>query len=173
MADINIDEATVWNLVWADGENHNDRDTPPAEKIEAGWADKEFPPNEWFNWLQYRTDKRLSSLESPVEFIKKFSQHGTRGATLAAGSTYGDDNENNDYVPVYLVGHDHLQVYLDGVLCLAGETYEEVGASGELSSKIKWRVAIDDTYDILCVAPNRANMPWLNPEQAQASAETD
>lgn len=133
------------NTVWASGANA-DIAAPSVEKIALGWADKEYPPNEWFNWLQNRTDTRLNVLEdSRIRMVDKMDPHSDTRSTYALNSQYT--------VPAYVVGTGELQVYIDGVLCNKGESYDEVGAAGNTSTKIKWLQAIDKTYDILSRAP--------------------
>ena len=134
------------DTVWASNVNA-DIAAPSVEKIATGWLDEEYPPNEWFNWLQNRTDTRLNNLEdSHVKLVEQLDQHERSGR-----STY---NNNSQYtVPSYIVGDNTLKVYVDGILCNKGETYAEVGNTGTTSTKIKWLQEIDNTYDIYCTAP--------------------
>lgn len=74
------------------------------------------------------------------------SPAGSRAAAIAANVNYA--------VPAYVVGSGRLQVWLDGVLCMAGPNagqhqYKEIGAAGAASSVIQWHQAIPTTLDIL------------------------
>lgn len=133
-------------LVWASSAGSAGKQAPSAEKIALGWADNEYPPNEWFNWHQNRTDTRLNDLEDKyVRMNELVDTHSASRATYTANSVYT--------VPAYEVGAGTLQVYLDGIRCNPGESYAEVGASGNTSTQIKWLQDVDKTYDILCCAP--------------------
>ena len=58
-------------------------------------------------------------------------QHSlSRGSDIAENGTFG--------VPAYVVGSGSLLVWLDGVLCVQGESYAETGTSGQTSSQIKF-----------------------------------
>lgn len=134
------------DTVWA---SNNDAEilNPGPTKIAQGWLDEEYPPNEWFNWLQNRTDTRLNNLEdSHVRLVEQLDQHERSGR-----STYANNSEYT--VPSYTVGDGQLKVYLDGILCNKGESYNEVGNTGTTSTKIKWLQAVDNSYDIFCTAP--------------------
>lgn len=63
----------------------------------------------------------------PVQTISE-----SRAAVLSAGTEYT--------VPEYVVGHNNLAVYLDGVRVFAGASdgFTEVGNAGTLSTKIKF-----------------------------------
>lgn len=54
-------------------------------------------------------------------------------------SRASDIAENGNFgVPAYVVGSGSLLVWLDGVLCIPGESYSETGTSGQPSSQIKF-----------------------------------
>ena len=42
-----------------------------------------------------------------------------------------------------------LEVYLDGVACMVGDQYTEVGSKGQTSTKITWNIEIATDRDIL------------------------
>ena len=74
-----------------------------------------------------------------------FSAAGTRGAVIAAREDFT--------VPEYSVGGCRLEVFLDGLRCVCGETdaaqYTEVGSTGTQSTIIRWHDDIPADYDIL------------------------
>ena len=74
-----------------------------------------------------------------------FSAAGTRGAVIAAGADFS--------VPEYSVGGCRLEVFLDGLRCVCGETdatqYTEVGSTGTQSTIIRWHDDIPADCDIL------------------------
>ena len=74
-----------------------------------------------------------------------FSAAGTREDAIAAGADFS--------VPEYAVGGHRLEVFLDGLRCVCGETdaaqYTEVGSTGTQSSIIRWHADIPADYDIL------------------------
>lgn len=73
-----------------------------------------------------------------------FSAAGTREAVIAAREDFT--------VPEYTVGGCRLEVFLDGLRCVRGETeaaqYAEVGAKGETSTIIRWHDDIPADCDI-------------------------
>jgi len=71
------------------------------------------------------------------------SPAGGRTAAIAAGEEWT--------VPAYVVGGAELEIYLDGVACMAGTTgqYSEVGESGASSVTIVWNIDIPTDMDIL------------------------
>ena len=42
-----------------------------------------------------------------------------------------------------------LEVFLDGVACMIGEQYAEVGSKGQTSTKITWNIEVATDRDIL------------------------
>ena len=74
-----------------------------------------------------------------------FSAAGTRGAVIAAGTDFT--------VPEYSGGGCRLEVFLDGLRCVCGETdaaqYTEVGSTGTQSTIIRWHDDIPADCDIL------------------------
>lgn len=66
---------------------------------------------------------------------------GSRSAAIVAGTQFT--------VPQYEVGSVALEVYLDGVACMIGEQYAEVGSQGQTSTKIVWNIEVDTDRDIL------------------------
>lgn len=69
------------------------------------------------------------------------SPAGTRQADIAA---------NTDFtVPLYRTGADSLLVYLDGILCLKGESYAETGTAGSASTAIQFLQTIPTTMDVV------------------------
>lgn len=52
-------------------------------------------------------------------------------------------------VPQYEVGSVALEVFLDGVACMIGEQYAEVGSQGQTSTKIVWNIEVATDRDIL------------------------
>lgn len=73
-----------------------------------------------------------------------FSAAGTREGAVAAGADFT--------VPPYVVGGHRLEVFLDGLRCVCGETeaaqYVEVGNAGALSTVIRWHDDILADNDI-------------------------
>lgn len=69
------------------------------------------------------------------------SPAGSRSAAIEAGTQFT--------VPQYEVGSMALEVYLDGVACMAGEQYAESGATGQTSTAITWNMEIATDRDIL------------------------
>ena len=69
------------------------------------------------------------------------SPAGSRSAAIEAGSQFS--------VPQYEVGSVALEVFLDGVACMIGEQYAEVGSQGQTSTKIVWNIEIATDRDIL------------------------
>ena len=83
--------------------------------------------------------------ERDVPALTLHSPAGSRAATIVAGADFT--------VPSYRVGFAELQVWLDGVLCIAGDNsehcqYLEVGAKGSPSTIIRWHDDIAVSYDI-------------------------
>ncbi len=74
-----------------------------------------------------------------------FSAAGTREGIIAAGEDFT--------VPPYNVGEHRLEVFLDGLRCVCGETdaaqYTEVGSTGTQSTIIRWHDDIPADCDIL------------------------
>ena len=66
---------------------------------------------------------------------------GSRSAAIDAGSQFT--------VPQYEVEASMLEVYLDGVACMIGEQYAEVGSKGQTSTKITWNIEVATDRDIL------------------------
>lgn len=78
-----------------------------------------------------------------------YSAANTRGAAIAANTNYT--------VPAYVVGNNSLQVCLDGIPCVCGNTaaqhqYKEIGTAGASSTTIQWHDAIAATYSITIIA---------------------
>lgn len=73
-----------------------------------------------------------------------FSAAGTRKAVIAAREDFT--------VPEYSVGGCRLEVFLDGLRCVCGETeaaqYAEVGATGKNSTIIRWHDDIPAEHEI-------------------------
>ena len=69
------------------------------------------------------------------------SPAGSRSAAIEAGSQFS--------VPQYEVGSVALEVFLDGVACMIGEQYAEVGSQGQTSTQITWNIEIATDRDIL------------------------
>ena len=77
------------------------------------------------------------------------SPANTRSAIVPAGSVYT--------VPAYTVGAGALSIYLDGLLCLAGENaavhqYKELGTAGNTGTTIAWHDAIAVSREITVIA---------------------
>ncbi|PWL59090.1 MAG: hypothetical protein DBY37_10690 [Desulfovibrionaceae bacterium] len=74
-----------------------------------------------------------------------FSAAGTREEVVVAGADFT--------VPEYMVGAHRLEVFLDGLRCVCGETdaaqYTEVGSTGTQSTIIRWHDNIPADCDIL------------------------
>ena len=74
-----------------------------------------------------------------------FSAAGTREGIIAAGEDFT--------VPEYTFGGHRLEVFLDGLRCVAGAAenaqYAEVGKTGTRSTIIRWHDDIPVDYDIL------------------------
>ena len=73
------------------------------------------------------------------------SLSGTRTETIQAGSRFT--------VPAFVVGSGTLQVYFDGLYCMAGEDkeiyqYREAGEVGQISTAIIWHDDIAPVHDI-------------------------
>ncbi len=73
------------------------------------------------------------------------SLSGTRAETVQAGSKFT--------VPAFVVGSGALQVYFDGLYCMAGEDkeiyqYREAGEVGQISTAIIWHDDIAPVHDI-------------------------
>lgn len=66
---------------------------------------------------------------------------GSRSAAIQPGEQFS--------VPQYEVGSVALEVYLDGVACMVGEQYAEVGSKGQTSTKIVWNIEVATDRDIL------------------------
>ena len=66
---------------------------------------------------------------------------GSHSVAIAAGTQFT--------VPQYEVGSVALEVFLDGVACMIGEQYAEVGSKGQTSTKIVWNIEIATDRDIL------------------------
>lgn len=66
---------------------------------------------------------------------------GSRSAAIQPGGQFS--------VPQYEVGTSMLEVYLDGVACILGAQYAEVGSKGQLSTKISWLFEVSVDRDIL------------------------
>lgn len=69
------------------------------------------------------------------------SPAGSRSAAIEAGSQFT--------VPQYEVGSVALEVFLDGVACMVGDQYTEVGSKGQTSTQITWNIEIATDRDIL------------------------
>lgn len=163
----------------ADGGNNVQMPTP--EKIASGWVQRDYPPNEYFNWWQNRADSRLDDLESPRLMNTAYSAANVREGVLADGSQYD--------VPEYVVGSGQLKVFLDGILCMCAGvynstgttvsdtpegTYFEVGQNGNASTTIKWNnsTGIATDIEIFVAVPNRATEnTYIEAAAEQAVAE--
>lgn len=66
---------------------------------------------------------------------------GERAAAIPAGTEFT--------VPAYVVGGAQLEVYLDGVACMQGGQYSEVGDADASSDKIVWNIDVSPDRDIL------------------------
>lgn len=135
-------------IIWADKSAANDLVAPTTDKQHLGWVEGEQPPHEYFNWMQNQNDRRLTYLESPVTWNIWKSYVNTRTETISAGVEFT--------VPEYVVGAEHLEVYLDGVYCFIDETYQEVGVKGAPSTVIKWMSDISPEYSIMIRTPIKA-----------------
>lgn len=69
------------------------------------------------------------------------SPAGSRSAAIAAGTQCT--------VPQYEVGSVALEVFLDGVACMVGDQYTEVGSKGQTSTQIAWNIEVATDRDIL------------------------
>ena len=69
------------------------------------------------------------------------SPAGGRSAAIEAGSQFT--------VPQYEVEASMLEVYLDGVACMLGDQYTEVGSKGQPSTQITWNIEVATDRDIL------------------------
>lgn len=69
------------------------------------------------------------------------SPAGSRSAAIEAGTQFT--------VPQYEVEASMLEVYLDGVACMVGDQYTEVGSKGQTSTQIVWNIEIATDRDIL------------------------
>ena len=69
------------------------------------------------------------------------SPAGSRSAAIEAGSQFS--------VPQYEVESAMLEVYLDGVACMLGDQYTEVGSKGQTSTQITWNIEVATDRDIL------------------------
>lgn len=137
-------------MIWASDATVQDCLIPPEQKIKQGWERSEKPPHQWFNWYMNRTDKRLTNMEEPVHSYMQRWDARDRTDVITAHSRFD--------LPVrYIVGGNHLRVYLDGILCEPGEDaqYVECGDEGTESSYIRWNDDIDVEYDIRIEIPVR------------------
>lgn len=132
-------------IAWADTAAAADLVAPDTAKQHLGWTYGEQPPHEYFNWMQNRTDTRLARLEAPSAMTTATSEAYARQAVIEADTLY--------QVPEYVVGAGHLQVFLDGLECVLGETYLEVGASGNTSTHITFEDNIPTSFRITAKAP--------------------
>lgn len=76
---------------------------------------------------------------------ERIEMQGIGSPTLAVSqSREAIVKANTNYtVPAYVVGNHGLQIFLDGVLCVAGTdastcTYKEIGAAGSSSTTIQF-----------------------------------
>ena len=76
-----------------------------------------------------------------AQAVELRSPAGSRSAAIEAGSQFS--------VPQYEVGSVALEVFLDGVACMIGEQYAEVGSQGQTSTQITWNIEIATDRDIL------------------------
>ena len=141
------------HIIWASEAEASHVLAPSAEKIAQGW-DVEVPPHEYFNWWMNRVDERLAVLESPVENHTRRWFAKDRTATVLA-------NERFDLPAAYIVGGNHLKVFIDGLLCEVGEDaqYVECGTPGTESTYIRFNDDIEVEYDIRVEIPIRAVEP--------------
>ena len=135
------------NVIWASEAPESNVAAPSTDKQKQGWI-KEIPPHEWFNWYMNRTDTRLTQLEEPWTASIFTSAAGTREDVIPA-------NEKFQLPAKYIVGAGQLRVFLDGILCEAGEAnqYLEAGQPGELSDYIRFNDTIDPSHDIRVEIP--------------------
>ena len=141
-------------LIWASEADLQDKLAPSTEKAAKGWVEMEVPPHQWFNWYMNRTDTRLATMETPTTSYMRRWSSGGRTETILAHQRFN--------LPVsYIVGGNHLRVFLDGVLCEPGEgnQYIECGVPGSESDYIRWNDDIDPTYDIRIEVPVRYTEP--------------
>lgn len=135
------------NVIWASEAPKNNVAAPSTDKQKQGWI-KEVPPHEWFNWYMNRTDSRLTQLEEPWTAHIFTSAAGSREEAVPA-------NEKFQLPAKYIVGAGQLRVFLDGILCEAGEReqYVEAGQAGDLSDYIRFNDTIDPSHDIRIEIP--------------------
>ena len=135
------------NVIWASEAPKNNVAAPSTDKQKQGWI-KEVPPHEWFNWYMNRTDSRLTQLEEPWTAHIFTSAAGSREEAIPA-------NEKFQLPVKYIVGAGQLRVFLDGILCEAGEReqYVEAGQAGDLSDYIRFNDTIDPSHDIRVEIP--------------------
>lgn len=73
------------------------------------------------------------------------SPAGTRSQTIPAGTPWK--------TPVYVTGAHRLEVFLDGLACVAGDAgnaqYSEAGAPGEPSDSISFHFDVTPESDVL------------------------
>ena len=73
------------------------------------------------------------------------SPAGTRSQTIPAGTPWK--------TPVYVAGAHRLEVFLDGLACVAGDAgnaqYSEAGAPGESSDSITFHFDVTPESDVL------------------------
>ena len=69
------------------------------------------------------------------------SSAGERSSTIAAGTEWD--------VPEYIVGKAQLEVFVDGLACMAGSQYAEVGNADEQSAKIVWNFDLPTDMDVI------------------------
>lgn len=91
-------------------------------------------------------DSTGRSLAVMADFVvAQLSSSGSRSAVVTAGSDFT--------VPEYVVGSGRLQIWMDGLLCMAGDdpalhTYKEVGPVGGVSTVIQFHQDIGQSFEI-------------------------
>lgn len=88
--------------------------------------------------------------------VREDSMPDTRESDLAEGSHFT--------VPEYKVGTGQLSVYVEGLLCTAGNEFNEVGDPGSTSNAIEWTFTVARDLQITAIVTNITATPDENTE---------
>jgi hypothetical protein len=101
--------------VWADQDVIDDQSlqnnvlVPPPEKQQFGWAFKEFPPRNWFNWLGRYTYRWINWLN------QQEAQSVVVNAADSVASTKVIDPVNGGLALIYVIDTAVITNYFEGI----------------------------------------------------------
>ena len=136
-----IKTETFHALQWHDGSGHVEpgHDLPNEDLTTGDYAGRVAPFVALWEEEKERLEAEAAAAEEAYNSLENVKAR--KLAAIEAGTQFT--------VPQYEVGSVALEVFLDGVACMIGEQYAEVGSKGQTSTKITWNIEVATDRDIL------------------------